>query len=94
MKFGRYVCLGTLCEILKSLHPPVNVFRFLITIFSSTIDQEPNTLYCTVLGRCFSQLRIHKKTRRKCGKENDIDPFLCGDQSRIPREQNKELTTT
>ena len=36
-----------------------------------------------------------QKDKNESGKEkNDIDPFLCGDQSGIPREQNEELTTT
>ena len=35
-----------------------------------------------------------QKDKNKSGKEkDDIDPFLCGDQSGIPREQNEELTT-
>ena len=50
--------------------------------------------FSTVLGRCLLQLRTHKKTRTKSGKRNGIWPFLCGVQSRIPREQNRKLTTT
>ena len=36
-----------------------------------------------------------QKDKNESEKEkDDIDPFLCGDQSGIPREQNKGLTTT
>ena len=36
-----------------------------------------------------------QKDKNKSGKEkDDIDPFLRGVQSGIPREQNEELTTT
>ena len=47
-----------------------------------------------LLGRHLLRFRTHKKTRTKDEKGSGLRSFLCGDQGGIPREQNRELTTT
>ena len=48
-----------------------------------------------LLGRHLLRFQTHKKTRTKNEKKGiDWRSFLCGDQGGIPREQNRELTTT
>ena len=43
----------------------------------------------SLLGQRLLQLQTHKKTRIKSGKENDIDPFLCGVQAESQENRTK-----